>query len=214
MMKNTIEQIEKNKVIVIVRGVEKEKLIPMCQAIYDGGLRLIECTYDASGKISDEEIAGNIKMLAEHFEGKMIVGAGTVLTEKQVELTKKAGGKFIISPDTNPDIIKKTKEEELVSIPGALTPSEITQANRSGADFVKIFPMDMMGVKYIKDLKAPLSHVKLLAVGGVTADNMKDYLDAGASGIGIGSGVVNKKLISENNFEEITKLARNYSKNI
>ena len=74
--------------------------------------------------------------------------------------------------------------------------------------------MDMMGVKYIKDLKAPLSHVKLLAVGGVTADNMKDYLDAGASGIGIGSGVVNKKLISENNFEEITKLARNYSKNI
>ena len=213
-MKNTIEQIEKNKVIVIVRGVEKEKLIPMCQAIYDGGLRLIECTYDASGKISDEEIADNIKMLADHFQGKMIVGAGTVLTEKQVDLTKKAGGKFIISPDTNPDIIKKTKEEELVSIPGALTPSEITLSNRSGADFVKIFPMDMMGVKYIKDLKAPLSHVKLLAVGGVTADNMKDYLDAGASGIGIGSGVVNKKLISENNFEEITKLARNYSKNI
>ena len=213
-MKNTIEQIEKNKVIVIVRGVEKEKLIPMCQAIYDGGLRLIECTYDASGKISDEEIAGNIKMLADYFDGKMIVGAGTVLTEKQVELTKKAGGKFIISPDTNPDIIKKTKEEELVSIPGALTPSEITLANRSGADFVKIFPMDMMGVKYIKDLKAPLSHVKMLAVGGVTADNMKDYLDAGASGIGIGSGVVNKKLISENNFEEIAKLARNYSKNI
>lgn len=213
-MKNTIEQIEKNKVIVIVRGVEKEKLIPMCQAIYDGGLRLIECTYDASGKISDEEIAGNIKMLAEYFEGKMLVGAGTVLTEKQVELTKKAGGKFIISPDTNPDIIKKTKEEELVSIPGALTPSEITLANRAGADFVKIFPMDMMGVKYIKDLKAPLSHVKMLAVGGVTADNMKDYLDAGASGVGIGSGVVNKKLISENNFEEITKLARNYSKNI
>jgi len=213
-MKNTIEQIEKNKVIVIVCGVEKEKLIPMCQAIYDGGLRLIECTYDASGKISDEEIAGNIKMLAEYFEGKMLVGAGTVLTEKQVELTKKAGGKFIISPDTNPDIIKKTKEEELVSIPGALTPTEVTMANRTGADFVKIFHMDMMGVKYIKDLKAPLSHVKLLAVGGVTADNMTDYLDAGASGIGIGSGVVNKKLISENNFEEITKLARSYSKNI
>lgn len=213
-MKNTIEQIEKNKVIVIVRGIEKEKLIPMCQAIYDGGLRLIECTYDANGKISDEEIAGNIKMLADHFEGKMLVGAGTVLTEKQVELTKKAGGKFIISPDTTPDIIKKTKEEKLVSIPGALTPSEITLANRSGADFVKIFPMDMMGVKYIKDLKAPLSHVKMLAVGGVTSDNMKDYLDAGASGIGIGSGVVNKKLISENNFEEIAKLAMNYSKNI
>jgi len=213
-MKNTIEQIEKNKVIVIVRGVEKEKLIPMCQAIYDGGLRIIECTYDASGKIRDEEIAGNIKMLADHFEGKMLVGAGTVLTEKQVELTKKAGGKFIISPDTNSNIIKKTKEEELVSIPGALTPTEVTMANRTGADFVKIFHMDMMGVKYIKDLKAPLSHVKLLAVGGVTADNMTDYLDAGASGIGIGSGVVNKKLISENNFEEITKLARSYSKNI
>ncbi|WP_143442559.1 bifunctional 4-hydroxy-2-oxoglutarate aldolase/2-dehydro-3-deoxy-phosphogluconate aldolase, partial [Klebsiella pneumoniae] len=93
------------------------------------------------GKINDEEIASGIEMLAEHFKGEMLVGAGTVLTERQVELTRKAGGKFIISPDTNPDIIKKTKEMGLVSIPGALTPSEIVTASRAGADFVKVFPV-------------------------------------------------------------------------
>ncbi|MBR4087095.1 MAG: 2-dehydro-3-deoxyphosphogluconate aldolase, partial [Clostridia bacterium] len=109
-MQTTIQQIEKNKIIVIVRGVAKEKLLPLAEAMYQGGIRLVECTYDASGKIPDEEIAENIRMLAAHFEGKMAVGAGTVLTEKQVELTQKAGGKFIISPDTNPELIAFTKK--------------------------------------------------------------------------------------------------------
>ena len=92
-MTGTIKTIEENKIIVIVRGVEREKLIPLAQAMYDGGIRLVEFTYDASGKISDEEIAENIRMVAEQFASKMVIGAGTVLTEKQVELTQKAGGK-------------------------------------------------------------------------------------------------------------------------
>ena len=210
MKETTIGLIEKEKIIVIVRGVEKEKLIPFAEAMYRGGIRLIECTFDASGKTSDEECGENIKMLSEHFGDKMSVGAGTVLTEKQVEITKASGGKFIISPDTNPDVIKKTNELELVSMPGAFTPTEIVLAHRCGADFVKVFPVGRMGPKYLSDIKAPLSHIKLLAVGGIDADNMCEYLKAGACGIGVGSGIVNKKLIAEGNFEKITMLAKDF----
>lgn len=213
-MQNTIREIENNKIIVIVRGVKKDDLIPFAEAIYEGGIRLMECTYDATGKVSDEETAAGIEMLAKHFEGKMLIGAGTVLTEKQVELTARAGGKFIISPDTNPEIIKKTKELGLVSIPGSLTPSEATLANRSGADFVKLFPVGVLGTKYIKDLCAPLSHIKFLAVGGVDHENMGEFLAAGARGIGVGSAIVNKALIAEKNYAAITEAARKYTSRV
>lgn len=211
MINKTIKLLEEKKIVVIVRGVEKEKLIPLAEAMYEGGIRFVECTYDAKGDIPDETIADNIRMLSEHFGDKMVVGAGTVLTENQVNLTHRAGGKFVISPDTNPAIIQKTKKLGLVSIPGAATPSEITLADRSGADFVKVFPVDLMGgIKYIKALSAPLSHVRLLAVNGVSADNMNEYLEAGACGVGVGSGIVNKKLIAEGDFDGIKKLAEKY----
>lgn len=209
-----LQTILENKIIVIVRGVAREDLVPLAQAMYDGGIRLVECTYDASGKISDEEIASNIELLAKHFEGKMQVGAGTVLTKKQVLLTKKAGGKFIISPDTNEEVIAYTKELELVSIPGAITPTEVATANRAGADFVKLFPIDLYGPKYIKIVKAPLSNGRFLAVNGITAENMNEYLEAGACGVGVGSGIVNKAKIEAKDWAGITELAKKYTQNI
>ena len=209
-MKNTIDAILKEKIIVIVRGIGREKLLQFAEAAYNGGIRLLECTYDATGNTPDEEIASNIKMLADHFEGKMLIGAGTVLTEKQVELTKNAGGKFIISPDTCPEVIKETKKLGLVSIPGAFTPSEAVIAHKAGADFVKLFPITSMGSKYLKDIKAPLSHIRFLAVGGINADNITEYLSVGACGVGIGSDIANKKLIEANDFDAIEKTARRY----
>ena len=215
MCEQIIEKIKEGKIIVIVRGVARENLIPLAEAMYDGGIRLLECTYDASAKIADEEIAANIEMLAKHFEGRMLIGAGTVIREKHVELTKSAGGKFIISPDTNVEIIKKTKELGLVSIPGAITPTEVAFAYRQGADFVKLFPIDIYGgSKYIKTLRAPLSHIPMLAVGGVNPDNMAEFLAAGAVGLGIGSGVVDKKLIEAGEFDKITELAKRYTAQI
>lgn len=213
-MKNTIDTILKEKIIVIVRGIGREKLLQFAEAAYKGGIRLLECTYDATGNTPDEEIASNIKMLADHFEGKMLIGAGTVLSEKQVELTKNAGGKFIISPDTCPEVIKETKKLGLVSIPGAFTPSEAVIAHKAGADFVKLFPITSMGPKCLKDIKAPLSHIKFLAVGGINADNITEYLSVGACGVGIGSDIANKKLIEANNFDAIEENVRRYVKQI
>lgn len=209
-MKNVIEQIEKRKMIVILRGIEKEKIIPVAEAMYEGGVRLIEITYSANGKVTDEETAEYIKMLSEHFEGKMDIGAGTVLNIKQVELTKQAGGKFIISPDTNTEVIKKTKELGMISIPGAYTPSEIQAAHTAGADFVKLFPATVLGPAYIKAVKAPLSHIKLLAVGGIDLSNIEEYKKSGLCGFGIGSNIVDKKALEENDYSKITQLARKY----
>ena len=210
MREQVIYTIEKERIIVIVRGVKRENLIPLAEAMYAGGIRLLEITYSADGKISDEETAGNIKMLAEHFNGRMFIGAGTVLTERQVELTKAAGGLFIISPDTNTSVIKKSRECDLVSMPGALTPTEIQTAHLAGADFVKLFPITSLGPEYVKAVKAPLSHIKLLAVGGVDLDNMNDYIKVGVSGFGLGSNIVDKKLIEKFDYDAITALAGKY----
>lgn len=205
-----IQLIENEKIIVIVRGIVSEKLIPLAEAMYSGGIRFLELTYSADGRVSDEQNAENIKMLAEYFKDKMHIGAGTVLNERQVELTKVAGGEFIISPDTNPDVIKKTKELGMVSMPGALSPSEIQIAHRSGADFVKLFPITNLGTNYVKAIKAPLSHIRLLAVGGVNENNLSDYLRSGVCGFGIGSNIVSKKLVDESNYDAITELAKKY----
>ena len=213
MMKNiVIQTIEKEKLIVILRNVEEKQLLPLSQALYQGGIRMMEITYDASGKTSDETIAAQIQILAKYWKGKMLIGAGTVLTEKQVELTKQSGGLFIISPNTDTEIIRKTNELEMVSIPGALTPTEAQTAHRAGADFVKLFPMDAMGAPYLKAVKAPLSHIKFLAVGGIDCNNMKDYLKAGAVGFGIGSSLIRKDLLKEENYAALTELAETYVK--
>ena len=203
-----VDKILKEKAIMIVRGVPTEKLTDLAEAMWRGGIRAMECTYDATGKVSDEEIGRAIGMLAEKMEGRMLVGAGTVLKESQVRLTAEAGGTFIISPDTNEDVIKETKRLGLVSIPGALTPSEATVAHRAGADFVKLFPVSQLGAGYVKALCAPLSHIRFLAVGGVNSGNMLDYLKNGACGVGMGLGEADKLAIARNDFEYIENKCR------
>lgn len=210
MREQVIKAIEKEKLIVIVRGIQREKLIPLAEAMYAGGIRLLEVTYSANGAVSDEDTAKNIRMLAEHFENRMYIGAGTVIKPEQVELTKAAGGKFIISPDSYETVIKKTRELDMVSMPGAFTATEIQTAHRAGADFVKMFPITNMGTDYVKAVKAPLSHIRLIAVGGIDQNNMEDYLKAGVCGFGVGSNIINKKMLADNDYAGITALAREY----
>ena len=210
MRQQVIEKILNEKIVVIVRGVEKDKLIPLAEAMYNGGVRLLELTFDSSERISDEETTDSIKMLKKHFGDRMYIGAGTVTKIEQVEYTRNAGGEFIISPDTNAEIIKKTLELDMVSIPGAMTPTEIQTAHRSGADFVKLFPVVNVGSSYIKAVKAPLSNINILAVGGINDSNMQEYLDAGVCGFGIGSNIIDVKLLENGDYDGITRLAEKY----
>ena len=204
-----IQAVLDNKIIVIARGLEKEQLYKTVEAMQKGGIRMVEVTFDQSGKISDAETAANIRMLCENFGGTMFIGAGTVMSEEQVETAAKAGAQFIISPDCYEPVIKKTRELGLVSMPGCLTPTEAAMAHRWGADFVKLFPNSEFKLSYLKALIAPLSHIKFLSVGGVNENNLCDFIGAGACGVGL-TGIVNKKLIAEGKYDEITKLAELY----
>ena len=214
MKQSVINKIIEEKLIVIVRGVDSEVIVPLAEAMYDGGIRALEITYNASNPDEDAKVAENIRKLTEHFGEKMMIGAGTVLTTSQVEMTKEAGGKFIISPNVNKEVIEKTCELHMVSIPGALTATEAVKAHEAGADFVKLFPITNLGSGYVKAIKAPLSHIRFLGVGGIDENNMNEYLKAGVCGFGIGSNIVNKKLIEAGNFAEITKLAHKYTSQI
>lgn len=211
MKQSVINKIIEEKLIVIVRGVDSEVIVPLAEAMYDGGIRALEITYNASNPDEDVKVAENIRKLTEHFGEKMMIGAGTVLTTSQVEMTKEAGGKFIISPNVNKEVIEKTCELNMVSIPGAQTATEAVKAHEAGADFVKLFPITNLGSGYVKAIKAPLSHIRFLGVGGIDENNMNEYLKAGVCGFGIGSNIVNKKLIEAGNFAEITKLAHKYT---
>ena len=211
MTKDEIKEIIKNKkIIVILRNIKGEKLYPIVEALYQGGIRVLEVTYSQNGTISDDDTEKNIHNLVKMMSNKMLIGAGTVLTEEQVERTKRAGGCFIISPDTNENVINKTNELEMVSIPGALTPTEIKHAYDLGADFVKIFPSSVLGTNYIKAIKAPLSNIDLLSVGGVDLSNINDFYNAGVCGFGIGSNILDKKMIEKNDYEGLKELAKKY----
>ena len=207
MRQFTIEQIQKEKVIAIVRGAGAEQCLRVAQALYDGGIRLMEITYNQKSPETFAATAATIAALSGAFEGRMLIGAGTVTTPELVDLTADAGGKFIISPDCYPEVIRRTLERNMVSIPGALTPTEIMTAHRCGADFVKLFPVSQLGVPYVKAITAPISHVKLLAVGGVNENNITDYLNAGLSGAGIGGNLANKKWIEAGEYFRITETA-------
>ena len=206
--KEIIKDIEENKIIVILRGYGSEQLVRTVEAMEGGGIRLVEVTFDQSGEVSDKETADNIRILKERFGKRVRVGAGTVMTKKQVELAYRAGAEFIISPDCCKEVIKKTRRLGMVSIPGALTPTEAASAHRYGADFVKLFPNSELKPSYLKVLTVPLSHIKFLAVGGVGYENMKEFFEVGAVGIGVATAIADRKAILEGNYEEITRRAK------
>ncbi|MGE4277247.1 MAG: bifunctional 4-hydroxy-2-oxoglutarate aldolase/2-dehydro-3-deoxy-phosphogluconate aldolase [Lawsonibacter sp.] len=203
-----IAQVESEKVIAIVRGVEPAKCMLVADALYAGGIRLMEVTFDQKHPESFQDTADAIRAICETYEGNMLAGAGTVTTPELAELAAKAGANYIISPDTNVDVIRRTRELGLVSMPGALTPSEIMTAHRAGADFVKLFPTANLGADYVKAVRAPVSHVKLLAVGGINEHNIGEFLAAGMVGAGVGGNLANKTWIEHGEFDKITEAAK------
>lgn len=188
-MKNIKDIIDQNKIIAIIRGVKTEVMIPLVETLYKGGIRLVEVTINQSG--DPKTTADAIYKLCEKFDGKVEIGAGTVMTTEQTDLVIDAGAKYIISPNTSETVITRTKERGIISIPGAFTPTESAAAYSYGADYVKIFPASAVGASYIKAIKAPLSHIPFLAVGGIDHTNILDYLKAGANGVGIGGALTN-----------------------
>lgn len=206
-MSDVVKFIEDNKVLVICRGYYGETLKKVIAALYEGGIRMAEVTFDQADPDAIEKTCGAIRLIKEAFPD-MKVGSGTVTCVEHVIATKEAGGEFCLSPNVNKEVIRATKAAGMVSIPGAMTPSEILDAHDAGADIVKIFPAGWLGLGYLKDVKGPVNHVKFLAAAGVNEENFADFLKAGYSAAGISGRLLDKKVIAEENYEELTRRAK------
>lgn len=209
---STLDVIKKRKIIAIVRGLAPEYILKLADALYAGGIGLMEVTFDQAHPDTWENTAEIIHTLRGHMTGKMIIGAGTVVTNAQLQMAIDAGAKYFVSPNTDPELIHKAKQAGLASFPGALTASEVITAYHAGADAVKIFPAGNLGPAYIKALRSPLPNIPLLAVGGVDPQNISAFLEAGCCGVGVGGNLVNKAWINAGEWDKITALAHEYGK--
>lgn len=207
-----LEYVLQRKIVAIVRGLSPEYLVRLGHAFEEGGIGLMEVTYNQKAPETWKDTAAGIEAVEKEFGDRVLVGAGTVITLEQVAMTYNAGGHYLVTPTTQPDIIRAGKALGLGLYPGALSPSEILSAYEAGADAVKVFPVSSLGPGYIKAVRAPLSHIPLMAVGGVNEKNAADYMKAGCIGLGVGGNLVNKEWIENGEWGKITALAKEFMK--
>ena len=205
----TVQTILDHKLIAIVRGMDEDKILPFAEALYKGGIRMIEVTFNLRAP-EDTATKKAIKAISSRFGKDVWAGAGTVVSPQLVERAKEAGALYIISPNTDASVIKHTKKLGLISIPGAFTPSECMDAHNAGADLIKLFPAGNLGPDYLKAIRAPLSHIHFVTTGGINEKTIPAYLKAGAAGFGVGGNLVNKEWIDSGEFGKITELAKSY----
>jgi 2-dehydro-3-deoxyphosphogluconate aldolase / (4S)-4-hydroxy-2-oxoglutarate aldolase len=204
-MSTTAQLIESAGLIPVLRAKSEKQAHAVVQAMIKGGVRVVEVTMTVPGAVD------LLKTLKQEYGSKVLLGSGTVTTAKEAEQTIEAGAEFVVSPSLHPEVITVTKALGKLSIPGALTPTEVLTAHRVGADYVKIFPCSAMGgAPYLKALLAPFPFLKLIPTGGVTLHTAATFLEAGARALGVGSDLVNLSAIDEGKPEIITGAAEAY----
>jgi 2-dehydro-3-deoxyphosphogluconate aldolase / (4S)-4-hydroxy-2-oxoglutarate aldolase len=206
---NEIEDIVRAKrIIAIVRGQKPDVCLHLAEAFAKGGIGLVEVTFDQRAPESWAQTAEAIRAIRERFAGAVRVGAGTVMTEEQLKICADAGGEYMISPNVNAALIRSCVGRGLVAMPGALTPSEAAVAWEAGAQFVKLFPAGTLGPAYVKAVRAPLAHIPFLAVGGISPENVADFMKAGCVGAGVGGNLTNKEWIAAGAWDRIAAVAQ------
>jgi len=209
------EALKEHKIIVALRGLIKEELIPTAKALYDGGIRMLEITFDQADPDRLVNTPTGIKALKEVMGDRMLIGAGTVVNAEHAEAAIEAGAEFLLSPNANLAMIETANKHNVGTIPGALTPTEIYSAWEAGAAVVKLFPVGNFGPGYVKAISAPLAGIPFLGMGGINEKNMMEYLAYPQMlGIGVGAGIAKLPLIREGKWEELTALAKAYTEQI
>ena len=214
MREAIIQKVLDKKIVAIVRGVYGQDCVNLAKALYAGDIELLEVTFDQSKPEELARTSDTIRALVQELGDKMAFGAGTVTSLEMLELAKQAGTQFVVSPNTNAEVIRATVAADMVSMPGALTPTEIIEAYSYGADFVKVFPVSTLGAAYLKAIRGPINHIRLLAVGGVNEKNIGEFMKAGVDGAGVGGNLVNKTWIANGEFDKITALAEEFCRNV
>lgn len=197
-------RLQETGIVAIIRGVEADKMMDLVQAMYDGGIRLVEVTLNTKDALT------SIHQIASHFGDRMNIGAGTVLSAEDARKARQHGAQFLVTPHTGVDVIRFGVEAGLPVFAGAMTPTEIYNAYQAGASMVKVFPAGTLGAQYIKEVRGPLPHIPLMVVGGISLDNAQAYLDMGAVALGLGGGLFNKAEIEQGNFEDIEARSRSF----
>lgn len=201
----TKEWIERLGIVPVLRARSAREGHALVEALVAGGITVMEVTMTVPGAV---ELLRELKR--EHGD-KLLLGSGTVTTAEQAAATIDAGAEFVVSPSFHPAVVAQTRALGKVSIPGALTPTEVITAWRAGADYVKIFPCSAMGgALYLKSLLAPFPELQLIPTGGVTLATAADFLKAGARALGVGTDLVNPRAIEDGTPETVTNMARAY----
>lgn len=200
-------QMDFNEVLLvgIIRGIENAKLIPVIEAVIRGGLTTFEIT------MNTRDAAALIRRTKDSFSEKISIGAGTVVDLSICYEAIAAGADFIVAPNFDNQVAAECLQAGVPYIPGALTPTEISRAWQPGVPVIKVFPVGAMGgASYIRDLKGPFDQIKLMACGGVTPSNIKDFFHAGVSAVAIGSQIFNQQWISDGDFSSIERAASTF----
>ncbi|GAB6085893.1 bifunctional 4-hydroxy-2-oxoglutarate aldolase/2-dehydro-3-deoxy-phosphogluconate aldolase [Alkaliphilus crotonatoxidans] len=184
------------KITIILRGYEKRQIRNVIEILTESTIKAVEITMNTPGALE------MIETFQREFKDQILIGAGTVNTLQQAEAAIQAGARFILSPIVLPKaVINLCKANSVISVSGAMTPTEIYQGLEAGADIVKVFPAISCGARFFKDVKAPLGNIPLMAVGGITKNNAKEFLNLGADYLGIGSGIFNREDIINGNLK-------------
>lgn len=191
-------------VVAVVRADRSDELVQVVQAISAGGIRAVEITLTTPGAL---EV---IRTCADTFRGQVLIGAGTILDPETARAAILAGAEYLVAPTLNPSVIEICRRYSKIAIPGAFTPTEILTAWECGADLVKVFPATALGPRYFRDLKGPLPQIDLIPTGGVSLENVGEFIRAGASAIAVGGNLVDKKAIAAGDWQALSNTARQY----
>lgn len=199
--KQIVSTIEKHKAVAVLRFPRADQFEPIFDALQQGGIKVLEITMTVPNALK------LIEKAVAKAPPDMVVGAGSVIDRESVQKTVEAGAKFIVSPIVKEEVIDEANKLDTAVLPGAFSPTEIQLAWEMGADIVKVFPADIVGMPFFKAVKAPLPHLKLMPTGGVSLTNAHEWLESGACAVGIGSSLVDKTALAKGDFEQIRKNA-------
>jgi 2-dehydro-3-deoxyphosphogluconate aldolase / (4S)-4-hydroxy-2-oxoglutarate aldolase len=191
------DELQRSRLVAIMRRTEASAAVATAEALVRGGIPTLEVTCDSPDAMD------MIRVISNALGARAFVGAGTVLDAATARAALDAGARFLVSPHIDADLVRSFAERGVAWIPGAFTATEVLTAWRAGAVVVKLFPAGSVGPGYIKDLLGPLRSIPLLPTGGVTVDNAAEFLAAGAWGLGLGSALVDNRLVAQGRFEEI-----------
>jgi 2-dehydro-3-deoxyphosphogluconate aldolase/(4S)-4-hydroxy-2-oxoglutarate aldolase len=199
-----LRQILESGIVAVVRSPDSEQLVEVVRALADGGVTVVEIT------MTVPDALGVLRQVRRALGERVLLGAGTILDTETARAALLAGAEYLVAPTLNLDVIRLCQRYSKLVMPGAFTPTEILTAWEAGADFVKVFPAEVVGPAFFKAMRGPLPYIRLMPTGGVDLDTAADFLKAGACCLGLGSQLVEPKAVAERNFERIRDLARQY----